>query len=486
MKYISLFFSIFLVFLFVQPAHAATWASLSTGDAQSLRAMTQSGDVLVAVGNSGAIVRSTDQGKTWEKVFETTNVTFFDVSTFTDGRLIAIGSGGINMVSDDQGKTWSQFSFGNTGSLHKIEVNYQPTGTTTGFLVGQSGLFKYYANNNWHTQSLNTTVDLFDVAEVAGAQGFIVGVNGTIIKFLNGGLSYAVITSNTYETLRSIHFVSATKGFIVGTMGTILKTTDGGSTWSLLQIAGVTNQLLYDVTSVGDRVAIAGKGVLISSSDAGESWSVQPFADSTDVFYGVHATSADNFYAIGSHDDVSSLIYHVSFAAPPQVEVPAEPEAPVVVVNQDVLVKLACSASAGVNDPCRAVYVKGKDGVRHAFTNDKVFFSWFSDFSTVKEISASELSAMPLGKNVTYKPGVKMVKFQTSPQVYAVSKGGVLRAISSEVVAGALYGTAWNKHIDDISDVFYKNYTFGTSVTSASDFSVQTEIADATEVRDNF
>jgi hypothetical protein len=141
------------------------------------------------------------------------------------------------------------------------------------------------------------------------------------------------------------------------------------------------------------------------------------------------------------------------------------------------LLKLPCltdAASADPNDVCKAVYYIGADGMRHAFPNSKVFFTWYSDFSQVQLVSADQLASIPLGKNVTYKPGVRMVKFTTDPKVYAVAKGGVLRWVSSEAVATALYGASWNTNIDDISDAFYANYTFGADVSGLSDFNPST------------
>ncbi|MFZ2804691.1 MAG: hypothetical protein WA001_05760, partial [Patescibacteria group bacterium] len=101
----------------------------------------------------------------------------------------------------------------------------------------------------------------------------------------------------------------------------------------------------------------------------------------------------------------------------------------------------------------------------------KVYFTWYTDFSGVQIIGSSQLASIPLGKNVTYKPGVRMVKFTTDPKVYAVEKGGNLRWVTTEAVATSLYGSNWNQMIDDISDAFYSNYTFGTSINSTADYS---------------
>ncbi|MFZ2804690.1 MAG: hypothetical protein WA001_05755, partial [Patescibacteria group bacterium] len=103
----------------------------------------------------------------------------------------------------------------------------------------------------------------------------------------------------------------------------------------------------------------------------------------------------------------------------------------------------------------------------------KVYFTWYTDFSGVQIIGSSQLASIPLGKNVTYKPGVRMVKF-TDNKVYAVDKGGVLRWVKGEAVAASLYGSNWNQMIDDISDAFYSNYTFGADINGLSDFNPAT------------
>jgi hypothetical protein len=122
-----------------------------------------------------------------------------------------------------------------------------------------------------------------------------------------------------------------------------------------------------------------------------------------------------------------------------------------------------------------AVYYIGADGKRHSFPNSHVFYSWFTGFSGVRVVTSQQLASIPLGLNVRYKPGSRMVKFTTDPKVYVISRGGVLRWVKSEGTAVALYGSLWNKYIDDLSDTFYNDYTFGADVSNASDFNISSQ-----------
>lgn len=114
-----------------------------------------------------------------------------------------------------------------------------------------------------------------------------------------------------------------------------------------------------------------------------------------------------------------------------------------------------------------AVYFYAADGKRYVFPNEKTYFSWYVDFSSVKTISDSELAAISIGGNVTVRPGTKLVKIQTDPKVYAVTKCGVLHWVESETIAKSLYGDAWATRVIDVPDAFFVNYTIGTSVATA-------------------
>ncbi|MBP9869309.1 M23 family metallopeptidase [Patescibacteria group bacterium] len=113
-----------------------------------------------------------------------------------------------------------------------------------------------------------------------------------------------------------------------------------------------------------------------------------------------------------------------------------------------------------------AVYYCGADGKRYVFPNDRVYFSWYADFKTVVTVPDSQLASVPLGGLVTYRPGVKMVKIESLPNVYVISKGGTLRWVKSPEIAASLYGSTWAKKVDDISDAFFGSYKMGEPISS--------------------
>jgi hypothetical protein len=123
----------------------------------------------------------------------------------------------------------------------------------------------------------------------------------------------------------------------------------------------------------------------------------------------------------------------------------------------DSLIRTATSSS---------VYYCGSDGKRYVFPNANTYATWYKDFSTVQTIASEDMAGIPLGGNVTYRPGVKLIKINTDPKVYAVDKNGTLRWVTNATIATKYYGSGWAKKVDDVPDAFFTNYKIGNPVTS--------------------
>ncbi len=142
------------------------------------------------------------------------------------------------------------------------------------------------------------------------------------------------------------------------------------------------------------------------------------------------------------------------------------------VMTMSVIVAPSASAAAQAGDLIKmdglsSVYYLGADGKRYVFPNETTYFSWYSDFSSVKTIPQDELESYPLGSNVTIRPGTYLVKITTDPKVYAVEKGGVLRWIPDEATAKTLYGDNWAQRVVDVPDAFFTNYTISSNDVTA-------------------
>lgn len=130
----------------------------------------------------------------------------------------------------------------------------------------------------------------------------------------------------------------------------------------------------------------------------------------------------------------------------------------------------APAAGSLIKGSSSSVYYFAVDGKRYVFPTEQTFFTWYDNFDGVITIPDEELASIPLGANVTYRPGTRMVKIDSDPKVYAVAKGGLLRWVETESLAESLYGPNWATHIDDIPVGFFTSYTLGPSIAAITDF----------------
>lgn len=206
------------------------------------------------------------------------------------------------------------------------------------------------------------------------------------------------------------------------------------------------------------------------SLDDGSTWNLVADDEVNDGFLGISlsggASDATRLRLVGT-DLVTELAEDVSgaFVVLSESAVPAEePETPDTDTEADVAERLAGwpdAAKVGglvkVRENSEVFYL-GADGRRHSFSNEKVFFTWYCDFSSVREMSLADVARIPLGENVSYRPGARMVKLVASPRTYVVDRLSVLRWVTTEAVATVLYGKLWNTFIDDVAEALFGEY----------------------------
>ncbi|MEI6529767.1 MAG: right-handed parallel beta-helix repeat-containing protein [Candidatus Falkowbacteria bacterium] len=125
-----------------------------------------------------------------------------------------------------------------------------------------------------------------------------------------------------------------------------------------------------------------------------------------------------------------------------------------------------------------AVYYLDSSNKKHLFVNDKVFYTWYSDYSQVVTISATEFNKYAVGPHVAIRPGTKLLKGSKST-VYAVERKGTLRPIVSASEASRLYGADWASRVLVADYNFFRDYKIGTSISSTQ-YAVGTIISDTT------
>lgn len=109
-----------------------------------------------------------------------------------------------------------------------------------------------------------------------------------------------------------------------------------------------------------------------------------------------------------------------------------------------------------------AVYYINDDLQRMYFPNSEVYYSWYADFTNVKELPSACVDNYPSPLQppygVNYRAGSQLVKVKISPSVYVIEPGNKIRKITSEKIARDLYGDKWTDLVRDVPDGFWINY----------------------------
>lgn len=153
---------------------------------------------------------------------------------------------------------------------------------------------------------------------------------------------------------------------------------------------------------------------------------------------------------------VTTILWSIGFAA---LVAPLAVKADVVLTAGDVI--------QGAST--KNVFSYAADGKRYTFPSDKVFLSWFKDWTVVKKIPDAQLGGITIGGTIPYRAGTLLIKVQTDPKVYAIEPGGIRRWIETEAIAKSLYGNDWAKKVHDVDpSIFPYVYTAGPSLNTAT------------------
>jgi serine/threonine-protein kinase len=224
----------------------------------------------VSCGNNGTILRTTDCGKNWVSISDSSLGNLYSVTFIYKTKGIITGENGIVLTSFDKGETWKKTPPLTTNSLFSVHF----LDNSTGFIVGGNGtIFKSIdSGTSWQIINSPTGNILYSVFFLTRFEGFITGWNGEILKTIDGGNSWKEENKFSNSYFRSVFFINAKDGFIVGAGGEIYKTSDTGRKWKLIQ--SNTFSGLYKIHFVNEKEGfiLGTRGDILYTSDAGVNW----------------------------------------------------------------------------------------------------------------------------------------------------------------------------------------------------------------------
>lgn len=240
-------------------------------------------NTLVAVGQAGTIILSTDGGQTW--TLQSSGMPDLKGVAFSDGQAgAAVGDSGTILFSTDAGQSWSPSASGTSAVLRSVCFAGQ-----TGTAVGSSGTILRTTDGgaSWTPQSSGTTLELFGVHCISENTVIVVGDHGTILRTGDGGGTWSQQSSGTDAALIAVAFADDQVGWAAGGRN-ILHTCDGGETWTSNFITDAWFEYLYGISSAdGDHVLAVGRGgrwgelsFIVRSTNGGQTWTsdTHPFS----------------------------------------------------------------------------------------------------------------------------------------------------------------------------------------------------------------
>ena len=212
--------------------------------------------------------------------------TFQDM-TFSDGlNGIAVGNKTV-LKTTDKGQTWNLVTTP-TQTFNHTTVHFSDA--SNGWVVGVNGQVMKTTDggNSWVNKNITGvspfTPPLTDVFGINGTTAWVVGDRNTkVFKTTNGGDTWTDVFTGTFYSsgFRTVFFLNHNEGWIAGDYGIIRKTTNGGANWTSLLLgsssSSSSNTWVTDIFFLDSSIGwfIGEDGLISKTTDGGTTWSKQ-------------------------------------------------------------------------------------------------------------------------------------------------------------------------------------------------------------------
>lgn len=229
----------------------------------SLVAVAQAGDALVAVGDYGTVIRSTDGGRHWSQAQRVPVSTLLTGVSFIDAQHgWAVGHGGVILATTDGGDSWR---LQHVAEQKPVLLGVHFSNATTGYAVGAYGTALRTADGGqtWTPMTVGEgrDADLHLNHLFQGPDGslFAAGEGGAAFRSRDGGEHWTRLDTGVSGSLWSGLARQDGRIVLLGMSGRVLESADGGTHWKVLE-SGTSQSLTGGLETPDGALLLVGSG----------------------------------------------------------------------------------------------------------------------------------------------------------------------------------------------------------------------------------
>ena len=233
------------------------------------------GDALVAVGERGHVLVSTDGGASWNQS-EVPSRSMLTAVTFHDDRLgWAVGHDSVVLRTSDGGTTWEIVNWAPEEESPLFDVWFEDA--VNGIAIGAYGSFYRTADGGetWDFEPIgDMDWHLHKIVRAADGTMYIAAEAGTIYRSDDAGSTWIDLPSPYEGSFFGILPLGADSALIYGLRGNLFRTEDSGDSWTAVE-TGTVAMLTTGAQLADGTVVIAGLGgTVLTSDDGGRSFTL--------------------------------------------------------------------------------------------------------------------------------------------------------------------------------------------------------------------
>jgi photosystem II stability/assembly factor-like uncharacterized protein len=193
-----------------------------------------------AVGHDAVILATTDGGSHWTKQWQGENLTdsFLDVLAIDARHVIAIGAYGLYLSTDDAGATWRREKI--IGDDYHLNRLSRATDGTL-YIAGEHGTVLSSHDEGWHWSGLALPYEgsFYGILPLDGTALLAYGLRGRVYRSADGGATWSEVETHTTSLLATAVRLRSGRVALAGQARALLIGRDDGSPLTLRD-AGIT------------------------------------------------------------------------------------------------------------------------------------------------------------------------------------------------------------------------------------------------------